>query len=320
MKGIMLRELIEKIQVLKENIKKVIIGKDEIIEYMIVALLSKGNVLLEDVPGVGKTVLAKALAESIELDFKRIQFTPDTMPSDVLGVNVFNPKTLEFEFKPGPVFTNILLVDEINRTSPRTQAGLLEAMDEGKVTIDGVVYTLPKPFMVIATQNPREHFGTYPLPESQLDRFFISLSLGYLTVEREVEMLESQIVVHPLERLEAVWKKEDLLQAQEIVKGIYIDREILRYIVELINITRDDSLFSLGAGPRASISIMRGSQAFALLEGRNYVIPEDVIKMVIPVLVHRVVVKEGINSNRASKEELIKDILKRVKIPKIRVL
>ncbi|MFN3698885.1 MAG: AAA family ATPase [Dictyoglomus sp.] len=320
MKGIMLRELIEKIQVLKENVKKVIIGKDEIIDYMIVALLSKGNVLLEDVPGVGKTVLAKALAESIELDFKRIQFTPDTMPSDVLGVNVFNPKTLEFEFKPGPVFTNILLVDEINRTSPRTQAGLLEAMDEGKVTIDGVVYTLPKPFMVIATQNPREHFGTYPLPESQLDRFFISLSLGYLTVEKEVEMLESQMVVHPLERLEAVWRKEDLLQVQEIVKGIYIDREILRYIVELINITRDDSLFSLGAGPRASISIMRGSQAFALLEGRNYVIPEDVIKMVIPVLVHRVVVKEGINSNRASKEELIKDILKRVKIPKIRVL
>lgn len=320
MKNATLEKIIEKIQLLRENIKKVIVGKDDVINYMIVALLSRGNVLLEDVPGVGKTVLAKALAESIELDFKRVQFTPDTMPSDILGVNVFNPKTLEFEFKPGPVFTNILLADEINRTSPRTQAGLLEAMDEGKVTIDGTIYQLPKPFMVIATQNPREHFGTYPLPESQLDRFFISLSMGYLPIEREIEVLESQKIVHPLEKIEPVWKKEELINAQEKVKEVYIDRDILKYIVEIVNITRDDSLFSLGAGPRASISLMRGSQAYALLEGREYVIPEDVIKMVVPVLVHRVVPKEGNNTNRTFREELVKEILKKVKIPKVRVL
>jgi MoxR-like ATPase len=320
MKSAILNEIIERIKVLKENIKKVIIGKDEIIDYMIVALISKGNVLLEDVPGVGKTVLAKAFAESIELDFKRIQFTPDTMPSDILGVNVFNPKTLEFEFKPGPIFTNILLADEINRTSPRTQAGLLEAMDEGKVTIDGVLYFLPKPFMVIATQNPREHFGTYPLPESQLDRFFISLSIGYLPLEKEVEMLESQRLYHPLEKIEPVWKKEDLLRAQDIVKEVYIDRDILKYIVNITDATRKDSNFSLGAGPRASIALMRGSQAFALLEGREYVIPEDVIKMAIPVLVHRIVPSEGDNTTRSHREELVKDILKKVKIPKVRIL
>lgn len=314
-----LNEIVERLQLLRENIKKVIIGKDEVIDYVIVALLSRGNILLEDVPGVGKTVLAKSLAESIELDFRRVQFTPDTMPSDVLGVNVFNPKTLEFEFKPGPIFTNILLADEINRTSPRTQAGLLEAMDEGKVTIDGTTYELPKPFMVIATQNPREHFGTYPLPESQLDRFFISLSMGYLPTEEEVKMLENQKIIHPLERIEPVWKKEDLIKAQDLVKEIYIDKDILRYIVNIVNITRDDSLFSLGAGPRASISLMRGAQAYALLSGRDYVIPEDVIKMVVPVLVHRVVPKEGNNMGRSFREEIIRDVLKRVKIPKVRL-
>ncbi|MGB9810140.1 MAG: AAA family ATPase [Dictyoglomus turgidum] len=314
-----LNEIVERLQLLRENIKKVIVGKDEVIEYVIVALLSRGNILLEDVPGVGKTVLAKSLAESIELDFRRIQFTPDTMPSDVLGVNVFNPKTLEFEFKPGPIFTNILLADEINRTSPRTQAGLLEAMDEGKVTIDGTTYELPKPFMVIATQNPREHFGTYPLPESQLDRFFISLSMGYLPMEEEVKMLENQKMIHPLERIEPVWKKEDLIKAQDLVKEIYIDKDILRYIVNIVNITRDDSLFSLGAGPRASISLMRGAQGYALLSGRDYVIPEDVIKMAVPILVHRVIPKEGSNMGRSFREDIIRDVLKRVKIPKVRL-
>lgn len=319
MQSTSLREVTEKIKLLKENIRKVIIGKDDVIDYVIIALLSKGNVLLEDVPGVGKTVLVKALAESIALQFKRIQFTPDTMPSDILGVNVLNAKTLEFEFKPGPVFTNILLADEINRTSPRTQAGLLEAMDEGGVTIDGTFYSLPNPFMVIATQNPREHFGTYPLPESQLDRFFISLSMGYLPAEQEVQMLESQRVIHPLEKIKPVWTREDLLSAQEEVKNIFIHEDILNYIVNLTNATRDDPSFSLGAGPRASICLMRGAQGSAISEGRDYVIPEDVIKVIVPILVHRVIPKEGEGTSRSAREELLKEVLKKVKIPKVRI-
>jgi MoxR-like ATPase len=311
--------IFEKIKILKENIKKVIIGKDDVIDYVICALLAKGNILLEDVPGVGKTVLAKALAESINLSFRRIQFTPDMMPSDILGTNVFNPKTLEFEFKKGPIFTNILLADEINRTSPRTQAGLLEAMDEGGVTIDGVFYPLPVPFLVIATQNPREHFGTYPLPESQLDRFFMSLTIGYLSLEEEINMLIQQKIFHPLEKIHSVWDKEDVIMAQDLVKHIYIHKDILEYITQIVKNTREHPKVSLGAGPRGSISLMRASQSMALIKGRDYVIPDDVIICAVPILVHRIVLKEQIESPRQKREEVIEEILEKTKIPKVRL-
>ncbi|PMQ01684.1 MAG: magnesium chelatase [Dictyoglomus sp. NZ13-RE01] len=314
-----MKNIFNKINELKSNIKKVIIGKDNVIDYVIVSLLSQGNILLEDVPGVGKTVLAKALAESINLDFRRIQFTPDMLPSDILGTNVFNPKTLEFEFKKGPIFTNILLADEINRTSPRTQAGLLEAMDEGGVTIDGIFYPLPKPFLVIATQNPREHFGTYPLPESQLDRFFMSLTMGYLSLEEEVRMLNEQKLEHPLDKLTPVWEKEDVFFIQEQVKQVYLDKSILEFIANIVRATREDPKISLGAGPRGSISLMRASQAMALLRERDYVIPEDVLDCSIPILVHRIVLKEQIESVRQKREEIIKEIIERVKIPKVKV-
>ena len=311
--------IFEKIKILKENIKKVIIGKDDVIDYVICALLAKGNILLEDVPGVGKTVLAKALAESINLSFRRIQFTPDMMPSDILGTNVFNPKTLEFEFKKGPIFTNILLADEINRTSPRTQAGLLEAMDEGGVTIDGVFYPLPVPFLVIATQNPREHFGTYPLPESQLDRFFMSLTIGYLSLEEEINMLIQQKISHPLEKIHSVWDKEDVIMAQDLVKHIYIHKDILEYITQIVKNTREHPKVSLGAGPRGSISLMRASQSMALIKVRDYVIPDDVIICAVPILVHRIVLKEQIESPRQKREEVIEEILEKTKIPKVRL-
>jgi len=311
--------IFEKIKILKENIKKVIIGKDDVIDYVICALLAKGNILLEDVPGVGKTVLAKALAESINLSFRRIQFTPDMMPSDILGTNVFNPKTLEFEFKKGPIFTNILLADEINRTSPRTQAGLLEAMDEGGVTIDGVFYPLPVPFLVIATQNPREHFGTYPLPESQLDRFFMSLTIGYLSLEEEINMLIQQKISHPLEKIHSVWDKEDVIMAQDLVKHTYIHKDILEYITQIVKNTREHPKVSLGAGPRGSISLMRASQSMALIKGRDYVIPDDVIICAVPILVHRIVLKEQIESPRQKREEVIEEILEKTKIPKVRL-
>ncbi|MEN2983422.1 MAG: MoxR family ATPase [Dictyoglomaceae bacterium] len=320
MKENILREkILDKVKELKENIKKVIIGKDKVIDYVICALLSQGNILIEDVPGVGKTILAKALAESINLSFKRIQFTPDMMPSDILGTNVFNPKTLEFEFKKGPIFTNILLADEINRTSPRTQAGLLEAMDEGGVTIDGVYYPLPKPFLVIATQNPREHFGTYPLPESQMDRFFISLTMGYLSQEEEISMLEKQKIFHPLEKLEPVLDKEDVLTMQDFIKHVYIHRDILEYITQIVRNTREHPQISLGAGPRGSISLMRAGQSMAVIRGRDYVIPDDILECAIPVLVHRIVLKEQVESSRQRREEVIRTILEKTKIPRVKL-
>lgn len=317
--NILKEKIFDKVGRLKENIKRVIIGKDRVIDYVICALLSQGNILIEDVPGVGKTVLAKALAESINLSFKRIQFTPDMMPSDILGTNIFNPKTLEFEFKKGPIFTNILLADEINRTSPRTQSGLLEAMDEGGVTIDGVYYPLPKPFLVIATQNPREHFGTYPLPESQLDRFFISITIGYLSLQEELNMLEKQKIFHPLEKLEPVLNKDDILAMQDFVKKIYIHRDILEYITQIVRNTRENPKISLGAGPRGSISLMRASQAMAIIRGRDYVIPDDVLDCSIPLLVHRVVLKEQVESPRQKREEVVREIVERTKIPRIKL-
>lgn len=317
--NILKEKIFEKVKDLKDNIKKVIIGKDEVIDYIVCALLSQGNVLLEDVPGVGKTVLAKALAESINLSFRRIQFTPDMMPSDILGTNVFNPKTLEFEFKKGPIFTNILLADEINRTSPRTQAGLLEAMDEGGVTIDGVFYPLPKPFLVIATQNPREHFGTYPLPESQLDRFFMSLTMGYLSLEEEIDMLEQQKISHPLEKLDSVWDKDDVLSAQDLVKHVYIHKDILEYITQIVRNTREHPKVSLGAGPRGSLSLMRASQSMAIIRGKDYVIPDDVLDCAVPILVHRIVLKEQVESPRTKREEIIREVLEKTRIPKVKL-
>ena len=300
---------------LKENIQKVIIGKEDVINKVILAFLAGGHVLLEDVPGVGKTLLAKALAKSIKGVFKRVQCTPDLLPSDITGINIFDQKTGNFEFVPGPVFSNVLLVDEINRATPRTQSSLLEAMEEFQVSVDGNNRELPKPFFVIATQNPAELYGTFPLPGSQMDRFFFSLSIGYPALEDERNMLikhkESQVMERNLllgQELDAVLTLEDVNNLQNTIFKVHVSPEIEYYILRLITGTRSDSRINLGGSPRASIIIMRAAQSHAFLEKRNYVIPDDV-KIIAPyVLSHRLMLSHGFSRKQA--EVLIDEILK----------
>ena len=304
------------IQALQENISKVIVGKEEAIEYALIALLCKGHVLIEDVPGVGKTTLASALAKSLDCSFRRIQFTPDLMPSDVTGFTLVNFKTGEMEFKEGAVMSQVILADEINRTSPKTQSALLEVMEEQQVTVDGVTHKLPQPFIVLATQNPGEFVGTYPLPEAQMDRFFLRIAMGYPTIEQEMDVLERYSgTVKPMAVLEPVCAAEDIIALQQMVTTIYCSPEVRSYVATLAAATRQDPALSLGASTRAAIALIHGAQAGALLDGRDFILPEDVQHMALPVLSHRVVLNPEARMKGVTAEQVLVKILKNVAVP-----
>jgi MoxR-like ATPase len=297
------------------NLKKVIIGKQQTIESIVVGLLCQGHVLIEDVPGVGKTVLARSLAKSLGCSFNRLQFTPDMLPSDVTGVSIFDQSKHVFEFRPGPVFAQIVLVDEINRATPKTQAALLESMEEKQVTVDGVTHTLPYPFMVVATQNPIEYEGTFPLPEAQLDRFLLRVRLGYPNQTDEIEILERQQLQHPIETLGAVIALEELRAAMEDIKKVYVSNPVKRYLVDLVNRTRQSSDVYLGASPRGSLALFRTGQALAALAGRDFVLPDDIKRLAVPVLAHRVIVGPAARLRELSAEKIVEEILENLPVP-----
>jgi MoxR-like ATPase len=298
-----------------ENLRRVMHAPDETLELSVLCLFSEGHLIIEDLPGVGKTTLAKALARSVDLSFCRIQFTPDLLPSDVTGVNVYDQRSNEFEFRPGPVFTNVLLVDEINRTSPKTQAALLECMQEGQVTVDGVTYELAPPFLVMATQNPIEYEGTYPLPEAQLDRFTMRIAIGYPPLAAEARMLDEQTTREPLESLRPVAAAEEVLAAIEDAKRIYVEESIGRYVVTLLRQTRTDSRLHLGASPRAGINLLRVAKSRALVSSRDYVVPEDVKDVAPAVLSHRLIAAPEARSAGLDTPELIRDLVERTPVP-----
>ncbi|SES15926.1 AAA family ATPase [Salisediminibacterium halotolerans] len=303
------------IEKLITNIETVVVGKTREIELSIVALLSGGHVLLEDVPGVGKTMLVRAMAKSIGADFKRIQFTPDLLPSDVTGVSVFNQKTMEFQFRKGPVMSHIVLADEINRTSPKTQAALLEALEEGSVTIDGETRMLQSPFLVMATQNPIEYSGTYPLPEAQLDRFLFKFRIGYPTKSEELDMLGRVEKHHPIENIQPVLSLEDILAMKKEAAEVTASEKVKEYIIDLVSATREHHNVSLGASPRASIALMSASQAYAYVQGRSYIIPDDVKYLAPYVLQHRIILHSDAKLSSTTNERVIKDIIEHISVP-----
>ena len=304
------------IYALQQNIAKAIVGKEEAIEYALIALLCKGHVLIEDVPGVGKTTLASALAKSLDCSFKRIQFTPDLMPSDVTGFTLVNFKTGEMEFKPGAVMSQIVLADEINRTSPKTQSALLEVMEEHQVTVDGITHPLPRPFCVLATQNPGEFVGTYPLPEAQMDRFFLRISIGYPTIEQEMDVLERYSgAVKPMATIEPVCTAQDVIEMQEQVAQIYCSPDVRSYVATLVAATRQDPALTLGASTRAAIALIHGAQACALLDGRDFILPEDVQHMALPVLAHRLVLNPEARMKGVTAKQVLINILQNVTVP-----
>ncbi len=297
------------------NVEKVIVGKRRQIILSLVSWFCGGHVLLEDVPGVAKTVLARAMARSVNCIFKRIQCTPDLLPTDVTGVSVFNQKTTEFEFRPGPIFAQVVLADEINRATPRTQAALLEAMAEGRVTVDGATHELQPPFLVIATQNPIDHEGTFPLPEAQLDRFLIRFSLGYPSMEEEIKMLDLLEHGHPLDRLEPVVAAEDLVAVQQAVRNIHVDPKIRRYITQIVQNTRDNDDVALGGSPRASIALFRTAQALAAVGGRDFVRPDDVKQMTGPVLTHRLILRPESRLRKLTPATVVADVVAEIPVP-----
>lgn len=305
----------EQVAIILQNIEKVMIGKREVAELSVVALLAGGHVLLEDVPGVGKTMMVRALAKSVGADFKRIQFTPDLLPSDVVGVSIYNPKTLQFEFRQGPIVSHIVLADEINRTSPKTQSALLEAMEEGSVTVDGETIVIPKPFFVMATQNPIEYEGTYPLPEAQLDRFLLKISMGYPTFDEEIEILRRAEHASPIDTLQPVITVAQLYELQRAVKAVHIEENVKTYIVELARQTRQDQYVYLGVSPRASIALMRAAQAYAFMKGRSYVIPDDVQYLMPSVFSHRIILKPEARYEQIEQQEVVRRVLARVAVP-----
>jgi MoxR-like ATPase len=300
------------------NIEKVIIGKRPAVTLTLVAALCEGHVLLEDVPGVAKTMLARAVARSLGCAFKRLQCTPDLLPTDVTGVSVFNPKTTEFEFRPGPIFAQIVLADEINRATPRTQSALLEAMAERRVTVDGQTYALKPPFLVLATQNPVDHEGTFPLPEAQLDRFLIRLSIGYPSLEEEAKMLQRLQKAHPIDEINPVATAAEVIAAQEAVRDVFVDDKVRKYVLQLVHATRQHEDVALGGSPRASIALFRTAQALAAVQGRNFVLPDDVKKMAHPVLGHRVILKPESRLRKLTPAAVINEILVDVSVPVLR--
>ena len=302
-------------QALISEVEKVVIGKHNEIVLLVTAMLAGGHVLIEDVPGTGKTTLAAALARAAGLDFNRAQFTPDVMASDITGFNVYNRQKEQFEFREGLVMTNVLLADEINRASPKTQSALLEAMEEAKVTVDGVTYKVPDPFMVIATQNPTGYVGTYPLPEAQLDRFAVRLSMGYPTEEEEVNIISNRKTVNPLEKVNAVTNVDMIREIRAATKEVALEDEICRYIVKLIHATRKSPKLSLGASPRASLLLMKRSQAYAFLRGRDYVLPEDIAFVFVPGIAHRIVLSQEARLNRETQTDILAEILRSVEAP-----
>ncbi|HPT77593.1 MAG TPA: MoxR family ATPase [Candidatus Atribacteria bacterium] len=304
--------LLKKIQ---ENIEQVIVGKSEPIRLILIALLSRGHVLIEDVPGVGKTMLVSSLAKSLNLSFKRIQFTPDVLPSDITGFSIYNFKTGQMEFRPGMVMNQIILADEINRTSPKTQSSMLEVMEEGQVTVDGTTYKVPQPFMVLATQNPVEYIGTFPLPEAQLDRFMIKVTMGYPTKREEMHILSRFQTENPLTDLKPVASAEDISRLQELVATIKVAEPVKEYISDIVALTREHKDLSLGASPRGALYLMRASQGYALLQGRDYVIPDDVQRMTEPVLAHRLILKPEARLNQMTAERVLRSIINTLHVP-----
>lgn len=298
-----------------DNINKVIIGKRKTVELAVICLLSKGHLLIEDIPGVGKTMLARSLARSLDANYGRIQFTPDMLPSDITGVSIYNQGTGEFEFRPGPVTSEIVLADEINRATPKTQSALLEAMQERTVTVDGVTHQLPEIFMVIATQNPIEHEGTFRLPEAQLDRFLMRIRLGYPLLDDELNILDGQQYKHPIDELSSVVSVEEVLQAQEDIKKIHIAPPVKRYLVEMVQFTRDHNDVYLGASPRGSLGLYRASQAKAGIEGRDYVTPDDIQEIAEPLLGHRLILAPGARLQDRSESSVVDELLEKVLVP-----
>ncbi len=303
------------VETLTENIGRVIVGKQDVIELLLISLLSKGHVLIEDVPGVGKTMLARSLAVTTGCEFRRLQFTPDLLPSDVTGVSIFNQKVEEFQFRAGPIISQVVLADEINRATPKTQSALLEAMGERQVTVEGVTYRLPEPFMVLATQNPIEYEGTFPLPEAQLDRFFMRVSLGYPEPSEEVSIMDRREQVDPIDELSSTCEPSEVLRLQSITDRVYVDSLVKQYIVDLSNGTRNHGDATLGVSPRASINLMKGSKAMAMLRGRDYVVPDDVKEIALPVMAHRVLLTASARMRGVRQSAVVGEVLDSVPVP-----
>ena len=299
---------------LLRNLEKVILGKTEALNLVIMGLICRGHLLIDDVPGVGKTILAKSLAISLGSKFHRIQFTPDMLPSDITGVSFYNQASKKIEFRPGPIMAEIILADEINRATPKTQSALLEGMEERQVTVDGITHPLPKTFIVIGTQNPIEYEGTFPLPEAQLDRFLMKIKIGYPSPSFEIKILESQQFRHPIEELKTVISKKELIKIQESVKGIYASDAIKKYLVKIIKATRENDDIYLGASPRGSLGLYRVGQVYAALHGRDYITPDDIKEIAVPVLSHRIVIQPGARMKKLSPEQVIQEILTQIPV------
>ncbi|MBK6587024.1 MAG: MoxR family ATPase [Acidobacteria bacterium] len=307
-----------KVARLQATIENVIRGKSETVKFALIALLGKGHLLIEDVPGIGKTTLANSLARALELSFQRIQFTSDLLPSDVIGLSMFNQRSGEFDWKPGPIFSNIVLADEINRATPKTQSALLEAMAEEQVTVEGFTRRLPAPFIVIATQNPSEHHGTYPLPESQLDRFMLRLHIGYPSIADERQLLRDREGRDPLNVIESVMSRDELLKLQELVGRVRFDDALIDYLLQIVDHTRKAESLELGVSPRGTLALFRSAQALAVIEGRDYCIADDIKRLVVPCFAHRVIVNSRINTVRSRTREaeaILQEILQKVSVP-----
>jgi MoxR-like ATPase len=308
---------IEKVQKIIDNVEEVILGKNRVIKLALAAMMAEGHILFEDVPGVGKTILVRSLARSIGCSFKRVQFTPDLLPSDITGVSIYNQKTNEFEFREGPILSQVVLADEINRATPRTQSALLESMAEKQITVEGISRRLADPFIVMATQNPIEYDGTFPLPEAQLDRFLIRLEIGYPESKDEEQILENLQLQHPVEKLEAVMTDQEFIELQDDVKKVHVDQKLRKYIVSLVNQSRSHSDLELGASPRGSIALMKMAQAWAVVNERDYIIPDDIKEIAAAVLAHRLIIKSKSRLRGADKEKIIKEIVRRTEVPVI---